>query len=211
MSGAEFEIEHLVATPVQALRAAMRLYEMGLGLSGFTLCLMDFYTGARWGEVPPSVAVFYEELMDSHQHLFVMCTPEGRPWRRSNFRSRHWRPAWDGSEPGGEGSRVAVPAILPTFTFDEGRHSHATWLVEDGIPDVVRRARLGHKMKGMARVYDHVTPEMCGGAGVTLGFVGGRVDRSRTSDTGGVGSPTCARQPFSGGSRPRLGSSPLKQ
>jgi hypothetical protein len=29
----------------------MRLYEQGLGMSGFVLCLMDFYTGARWGEL----------------------------------------------------------------------------------------------------------------------------------------------------------------
>jgi hypothetical protein len=33
-------------------------------------------------------------------------------------------------------------------------------LIEDGIAEVARRARLGHKMKGMGRVYDHVTPEM---------------------------------------------------
>lgn len=29
----------------------MRLYEMGLGMSGFVVCLMDVYTGARWGEL----------------------------------------------------------------------------------------------------------------------------------------------------------------
>ena len=29
----------------------MRLYELGLGKSGFVLCLMDFHTGARWGEL----------------------------------------------------------------------------------------------------------------------------------------------------------------
>ena len=33
------------------MRAAVRLYEFGLGKSGFVLCLMDFYTGARWGEL----------------------------------------------------------------------------------------------------------------------------------------------------------------
>ncbi|MEV4602090.1 hypothetical protein AB0K15_32425 [Amycolatopsis sp. NPDC049253] len=52
------------------------------------------------------------------------------------------------------------PPILPTFTFHEGRHTHATWLTEDGIPEVARRARLGQKMKGIARVLDHVTPAM---------------------------------------------------
>jgi hypothetical protein len=53
-----------------------------------------------------------------------------------------------------------IPPILPWFTFHEGRHTHATWLAEDGVPEVARRARLGQKMKGIARVYDHVTPEM---------------------------------------------------
>ncbi|MEU4525719.1 hypothetical protein AB0F52_44215 [Amycolatopsis sp. NPDC024027] len=51
VSKGEFDTERLVATPAQALRAAMRLYELGLGMSGFVLCLRDFYTGARWGEL----------------------------------------------------------------------------------------------------------------------------------------------------------------
>jgi hypothetical protein len=147
--------ERLVATPAQAPRAAMRLYELGLGMSGFVLCLMDFSTGARWGELvgqqrheydserrgieirtplkevggkvckggrksddhhsddrqrpptrrgnsrpkegrtktpagtrfvalPPGIAVLYEELMGSHRDPFVLSTPEGHPWRRSN-------------------------------------------------------------------------------------------------------------------------------
>nr|WP_228046009.1 transposase family protein [Saccharopolyspora sp. HNM0983] len=33
-------------------------------------------------------------------------------------------------------------------------------VTEDGVPEVARRARLGQKMKGIARVYDHVTPAM---------------------------------------------------
>jgi hypothetical protein len=33
-------------------------------------------------------------------------------------------------------------------------------MIEDGIPEVARRARLGQKMKGIARTYDHVTPDM---------------------------------------------------
>nr|WP_173130520.1 hypothetical protein [Kibdelosporangium persicum] len=52
------------------------------------------------------------------------------------------------------------PPILPWITFHEGRHTHSTWLIEDGVPEVARRARLGQKMKGIARTYDHVTPEM---------------------------------------------------
>ncbi|GLZ43629.1 integrase [Actinokineospora sp. NBRC 105648] len=207
----------------------MRLYESSLGISGFTLCLFDVYTGARWGELagqqrheydeqtkeisvqaplkevggtlkkygtalvdtvpspqptrrrhglsarngrtktpagtrgvelPPSIAVFYELLLDSHQHAFAFTSPEGRPWRRSNFRQRFWRPTWDGVNPDAPGSACHVSAILPWFTFHEGRHTHATWLTEDGVPEVARRARLGQKMKGIGRTYDHVTEVM---------------------------------------------------
>lgn len=248
VTSGEYATDKLVATPVQVLRAAMRLYRP-LGLPGFMLCLMDAYTGGRWGELagqqpheydserraitiqqplkevngklfkagrrveerdvpsseprveildptatpttsaartgsrttrrpkmkkgrtktpagtrtvelPPSIALFYELLLDSHPGPFVMCTTEGRPWRRSNFRQRFWRPAWDGTDPDNPYSPGHTPPILPWFTFNEGRHTHATWLAEDGIPEVARRARLGQKMKGIARVYDHVTPVM---------------------------------------------------
>jgi integrase len=227
-----YETEYLVATPTQALRAAMRLYE-SLGLGGFVLCLMDFFTGARWGELvgqqaheydtdgraiairtplievvgsmtkggrtlddlsaagpepvvhqqprrtrgrkrgrtktpagtrvvdlPPSIAEFYELLLANHSNVLVFMTLEGRPWRRSNFRQRYWRPAWDGVDVEFPTSPDHRPEILPWFTFHEGRHTHSTWLIEDGIPEVARRGRLGHKMKGIARTYDHVTPEM---------------------------------------------------
>jgi hypothetical protein len=231
VTSGEYAPERLVASPVQALRAAMRLYESGLGLGGFTLCLVDVYTGARWGELagqqrheydaqkkaiaiqaplkevggvlkkhgqaiaetepvvpappsrrrrgaaarkgrtktpagtrwvelPPSIAVFHELLIDNHAHPFVFATPEGHPWRRSNFRQRYWRPIWDGRNPDNTCADDHVPAILPWFTFHEGRHTHATWLTEDGIAEVARRARLGQKMKGIARVYDHVTEVM---------------------------------------------------
>ena len=212
-SGA-YDADRLVATPAQALRAAMRLYECGLGLRGFVLGVLDFYTGCRWGELvgqqrheydpeqralgvwqplkevggrlfkggkriteeptsasavthltptrprrgkkgrtktpagtrwvplPPSIAVLYEELLDSRHH------------------QRFWRPAWDGVNPEEPCVADHVPAILPWFTFHEGRHTHSTWLIEDGVPEVARRARLGQKMKGISRIYDHVTPVM---------------------------------------------------
>lgn len=49
MTSGEFTTDKLVVTPVQVLRVAMRLY--GPGQPGFVLCLMDAYTGARWGEL----------------------------------------------------------------------------------------------------------------------------------------------------------------
>jgi hypothetical protein len=53
------DTEYLIATPVQGLRAAMRLYETR-GLGGFTLCLMDLFAGARWGELVGQQAHEYD-------------------------------------------------------------------------------------------------------------------------------------------------------
>jgi hypothetical protein len=71
--------------------------------------------GTRFVALPPGIAVLYEELMDSHRDPFVLSTPEGHPWRRSNLRIRFWRPAWDGvgdgeSDPGRPGGALAAVA-----------------------------------------------------------------------------------------------------
>lgn len=212
----EFTTERLVASPVQVLRASMRLYECGLGLGGFTLGLLDAYTGCRWGELvrqqpheydhtqrgfaireplkelggrlskggrpvghahlesshaglpratsrprskkgrtktpagtrsvdlPPSVPTFYEMLLDSHQHPYVLSTPEGKPWWRSNFRQRFWRPAWDGHLPDDPSNKDHVPPILPWFTFHEGRHTHSTWASSlQGLTSVEKATLVG--------------------------------------------------------------------
>jgi integrase len=40
------------------------------------------------------------------------------------------------------------------------RHTHKTWLAEDGVEPVARDERLGHATPGMDGVYIHVTPAM---------------------------------------------------
>jgi integrase len=199
----EYEAERQVATPVQILRAAIRLHD-SFGYPGFVLTLMDGYTGARWSELvglqpheydeinkaipvreplveamgsmvkakrtktpagkrwvqlPPFLTELYETLLDDCAHSFVFVGEQGANLRRSNFARRFWRPAWDGDPNNPDPGKRAGP-VLPGFTFHEGRHTHRTWLAEDGIPEVARAARLGHKMRGMANVYEHVTPEM---------------------------------------------------
>ncbi|GAA2801576.1 integrase [Saccharopolyspora taberi] len=174
VTSGEYAPERLVATSVQVLRAAMRLYRSA-GPAGFVLAVLDAYTGGRRSELtgqqrheynyerqairidlplkeiggklfkgghrigpggvfvdggpkpaprktsrpskgkkrgktktpagardvllPPSIAVLDETLMDSHRYPFLFCTQDGNLLRRSNFRQRHWRPAWDGTEP----------------------------------------------------------------------------------------------------------------
>ncbi|MFL6125056.1 MAG: hypothetical protein ACJ73U_36215, partial [Actinophytocola sp.] len=40
------------------------------------------------------------------------------------------------------------------------RHTHKTWLIEDGVPEVVQCKRLGHRLGGVRGVYSHVTTSM---------------------------------------------------
>lgn len=93
------------------------------------------------------MATLYELLIASHRKPFIFTAPNGKPWHRGNFRKRHWRLAWDGVDADKLSPEKYVPAILPEFMFHEGRHTHPTWLVEDGIPEIARRARPGHKMR----------------------------------------------------------------
>lgn len=57
------------------------------------------------------------------------------------------------------GSGTVVRWLLSEGLVHE-LNTQSTWLTADGVSEVARRARLGQKMKGMGRVYDHVTPEM---------------------------------------------------
>jgi integrase len=97
--------------------------------------------------------------VDGCPHVRVFTGARGSVLRRSNFARRFWRPAWDG-DPGNSDPQLRTAPVLKGFTFHEGRHTQRTWLAEDGIPDVARAARLGHRLPGMADVYEHVTPAM---------------------------------------------------
>ena len=231
VTSGEYAPERLVASPVQALRAGMRLYESGLGLGGFTLCLVDVYTGGRWGELAGQQRHEYDAqkkaigiqaplkeaggVLKKHGKAIgetdaVASTPPSR--RRRGAAARKGRtetPAgtrWvelppsiaaftnccstttrirscsprrkgtrgggrtSGSGTGGEPGMASTPTtrvLMITHRRSclgspsmKGRHTHATWLTEDGVSEVARRVRLGQKMKGIARVYDHVTDVM---------------------------------------------------
>jgi hypothetical protein len=103
--------------------------------------------------------VLYKALVDNRADERVFLGPAGGILRRSNFTRRYWRPAWD-SDLHNPDRAKSVPAILTGFTFHGGRHTQRTWLADVGIADVARAARLGHKLPGMAEVYEHVTPQM---------------------------------------------------
>lgn len=50
---------------------------------------------------------------------------------------------------------------MPGLVFRGFRHSHKTWLIADGIPDVAQAQRLGHKIPDkIEHIYSHVAPEV---------------------------------------------------
>ena len=40
------------------------------------------------------------------------------------------------------------------------RHSHKTWMAEDGIPEILAEQRLGHQVPGMRGLYAHASQQM---------------------------------------------------
>ncbi|SFQ74749.1 Site-specific recombinase XerD [Amycolatopsis arida] len=74
--------------------------------------------------------------------------------RRANFRDRVWRPAVAGDQ------RRGWEPLHPELTFHGLRHTHRTWLIEDGVPEVLIHERLGHRLPGIRGIYSHVTPPM---------------------------------------------------
>lgn len=109
---------------------------------------------ARSIALPPFLVDGLEVLLASHPYPTVFCNPSGQWLWRTTFVQRHWRPACDGCPPRG------WEPILPGLRFHDQRHTHRTWMTEDGIAAPLAYARLGHKMPGIEAVYDHVTDQM---------------------------------------------------
>jgi integrase len=50
--------------------------------------------------------------------------------------------------------------IQPGLTTHGLRHSHKTWMAEDGIPEILAEQRLGHQVPGMRGLYAHASHRM---------------------------------------------------
>lgn len=50
--------------------------------------------------------------------------------------------------------------IRPGLTPHGLRHSHKTWMAEDGIPEILAEQRLGHDVPGMRGLYAHASGRM---------------------------------------------------
>jgi integrase len=77
----------------------------------------------------------------------VFTTPSGSPLGRANFRSKVFAPA-------------CARAGIEGLRFHDLRHSHASWLLADGIPITAVSQRLGHASVSMTLdCYAHTMPE----------------------------------------------------
>src|SRR5437763_11040528 len=78
----------------------------------------------------------------------------------ATFDRRVFRPAIDGTLHL-TGAAVPIPPVRPGLTFHGLRHSHKTWMIADGIPEIAQARRLGHRLDNrIAETYSHVAPEV---------------------------------------------------
>jgi integrase len=111
--------------------------------------------GVRTVHLPPFLATLLTEHRERNPHArYVFTGANGGLHRRSNFRRRVWLPALAGNP------ELEWGPINPELHFHDLRHTHKTWLVEDGAPRVLRLERLGHKRKDVDDHYSHVTRPM---------------------------------------------------
>ncbi len=111
--------------------------------------------GVRAVHLPPFLVELLTEhrAQQDHEHVFTT-TDGGGLLRRSNFRRRVWLPAV-----GGDSRRGWAP-LMPGLHFHDLRHTHKTWLIEDGVPEIAQCKRLGHRLPGVRGTYSHVTQVM---------------------------------------------------
>ncbi len=115
---------------------------------------------ARTVTLPPFLVEMWRYALTLHDHPHLFVTPELQHPRRSNFSRRAMRPAADGNHHR-QDPPIRVHPVKPRLTFHGLRHSHNTWLIADGIPDVGRARRLGHKLPDkIQEIYAHVAPEI---------------------------------------------------
>ncbi|WP_042373027.1 tyrosine-type recombinase/integrase [Streptacidiphilus neutrinimicus] len=109
---------------------------------------------ARTITLPAFLAELLANELNRHRHAHVFTSIDGKHLRRSCFGRRTWAPAVNGTN---LSDGTVWKPLKPGLTFHGLRHSHKTWMIEDGLPDVVQARRLGHRMgRDIDDIYSHV-------------------------------------------------------
>ncbi|MEU4769115.1 site-specific integrase [Actinosynnema sp. NPDC023794] len=165
--------------------------------------------GVRTVHLPPFLVDLLTEHRAGRMQDHVFTGLDGGLLRRSNFRRRVWLPLVNGDPIQG------WAPIHPGLHFHDLRHTHKTWLIEDGVPEILQCKRLGHRMAGVRGTYSHVTQVM---VDAMLDGLQRRWQRSLVAPTGPAGvttygvddhikivcsqfAPTTAEQPAGGDHR----------
>lgn len=115
---------------------------------------------ARTVTFPPFLVRLLRHHLTTHDHPHVFVTPDSNLHRRSNFNRRAFRPCVDGTVHM-KRPRVLLQPVKPGLTFKGLRHSHKTWMIADGVPEIAQSERLGHCIQNPVRAtYSHVAQEV---------------------------------------------------
>lgn len=99
--------------------------------------------------LPVEVAVAIAPLMDRAGMSWLFTTTTGSVVRHPNFYNRVWVPACKAAE------------LEPRPRIHDARHTHASWLIQQGIRLEVVQERLGHEdYTTTRRIYSHLQPDM---------------------------------------------------
>ena len=100
--------------------------------------------------LPAEVVAAVQPLMDGRGgDEFLFTTPTGRVVMHSNFYNRIWAPA------------TKAAKLDPRPRIHDARHTHASWLIAQGVRLEVVQERLGHEdYTTTRRVYGHLLPDM---------------------------------------------------
>ncbi|WP_165845483.1 tyrosine-type recombinase/integrase [Streptacidiphilus pinicola] len=134
---------------------------------------------ARNITLPTFLAELLANELKRHRHAHIFTSINGKHLRRSCFGRRTWAPAVNGIT---LADGTVWKPLKPGLTFHGLRHSHKTWLIEDGLPDVVQARRLGHRMdRDIDDIYSHVATAL---NDKLLGALSARWNRSLTPPSG---------------------------
>ncbi|WP_327655740.1 hypothetical protein [Streptomyces sp. NBC_00483] len=114
-------------------------------------------------DLPPFLARLWFHHLQDWPFDWMLCTPTGKWWRRSNW-LKQLRPAADGREERakrqGAAYREAWAPIAPGMTMRSLRHTHDSWQDQIGVRAALSFEQAGHKRPGIKGVYQHPTPDM---------------------------------------------------
>lgn len=110
--------------------------------------------------LPPFLIGLLQEHLEQTDGVALFSGPRGGWLRRSNVDRRILRPAADGNQTVPR-PRVPLSPVRPGLTFHGLRHSHKTWLIADGVPEIAQAKRLGHHLHDrVIETYSHVAREV---------------------------------------------------